>query len=363
MTPTVEDSLNARGTVEISAPSKPATRRLNGRTAPGPRFKLVKFNEVSLAMTASYLIRGIVPREGLVVIWGPPKCGKTFWCLDLMMHIAEGRIYRGHRVKKGPVVYVACEGERGLHARIVAFRKRYCLEDDDDPAFYLVTTRLDLVADHQTLVEDIKAQLPAGLNASAVVIDTLNRSIAGSESSDEDMGGYIKATDAIREAFKCAVLVIHHCGVDDRRPRGHTSLTGAVDAQIAVQRDVAGIVTATVEYLKDGPDGAEGAQITSRLEIVEIGEDEDGEQVTSCVVIEAGNMPTTSLLKLSRNQQTMLAMLNSVKSGGLTVEDWNELARAEGIGLKRKADLYDIRKALKDRDLVYEDEGRWYAKK
>jgi RecA-family ATPase len=58
----------------------------------------------------------------------------------------------------------------------------------------------------------------------AVVLDTLNRSLNGSENSDEDMGKYIKATAAIREAFNCAVLVVHHCGVNDSRPRGHTSL-------------------------------------------------------------------------------------------------------------------------------------------
>jgi hypothetical protein len=47
------------------------------------------------------------------------------------------------------------------------------------------------------------------------------------------------------------------------RPRGHTSLTGAVDVQLAVKRDNAGIITVKVEWLKDGQ---EGAEIVSRLE-------------------------------------------------------------------------------------------------
>jgi len=34
----------------------------------------------------------------------------------------------------------------------------------------------------------------------------------------------------IRNAFGCAVIVVHHCGIDATRPRGHTSLAGAVDA-------------------------------------------------------------------------------------------------------------------------------------
>jgi hypothetical protein len=243
-------------------------------------FALVRFKDVLLATSAAYLVRGIIPREGLIVIWGPPKCGKTFWALDVVMHIPLGWEYRGRRVAKGLVVYVACEGERGLAARVAAFRQKHGLEAED-PDFYLVTTRLDLVADHRQLIEDIRAQMPDGALPAAIVIDTLNRSIAGSESSDEDMGAYVKAADAIRETFACAVLIIHHCGIDDKRPRGHTSLTGAADAQIAVRRDDAGLISATVEWLKDG---AEGEQTRSRLEVVKLGQDSDGEEITSCVI-------------------------------------------------------------------------------
>jgi AAA domain len=45
-----------------------------------------------------------------------------------------------------------------------------------------------------------------------VVLDTLNRSLRGSESSDEDMTAYLNAADAIRETFNCVVVIVHHCG-------------------------------------------------------------------------------------------------------------------------------------------------------
>jgi hypothetical protein len=225
-------------------------------------------------------VRGVIPREGLIVVWGPPKCGKSFWAFDLVMHVALGWEYRGLRVKQGTVVYIACEGERGLGARAEAFRRKRLAEDGTAPGFHLLVTRLDLVADHQQLIDDIRAQLGADPPV-AIVIDTLNRSIAGSESSDEDMGAYLKAADAARGTFGCAVMIIHHCGIDDRRPRGHTSLTGAADAQIAIRRDEAGLIVATVEWLKDG---ADGEQIRSHLEVVDLGQDEDGEDITSCVI-------------------------------------------------------------------------------
>ena len=71
------------------------------------------------------------------------------------------------------------------------------------------------------------------------MIDTLNRSLTGSENDPEDMAKYIAAADRIRAAFRCSVLVVHHCGIAGSRPRGHTSLAGADDAQIAIERDEA----------------------------------------------------------------------------------------------------------------------------
>jgi hypothetical protein len=105
----------------------------------------------------------------------------------------------------------------------------------------------------------------------------LNRSIGGSESKDEDMGAYVTAAAALAARFQCAVIIIHHCGTNENRPRGHTSLTGAVEAQIGVKRDDAGRIIAAVEYMKDGP---EEGQIISKLEVVELGTDEDGEPIT-----------------------------------------------------------------------------------
>jgi hypothetical protein len=245
-----------------------------------PRFKLVRFKSVLLSTSAAYLVKGLIPRAGLIVIWGPPKCGKSFWTFDLAMHVALGIPYRGRRVQQGTVVYLALEGGYGFRARVDAYRRTH---DIKDAPFYLVTDRISLVQDHAGLIADIKRQIGKTLPA-LVVIDTLNRSLAGSESKDEDMAAYIRAADAIREAFDCAVVIVHHCGVDSTRPRGHTSLTGATDAQLAVSRDAANNIVVTVEWLKDGP---EGDIITSRLEQVDLGTDADGEALNSCVIVPA----------------------------------------------------------------------------
>jgi hypothetical protein len=241
------------------------------------RFKLIRFNNITLQTAPAYLVAGLIPRVGLMVIWGPMKCGKSFWTFDLFMHVALGWQYRGRKVRQGEIVYLALEGHAGFHCRVEAFRQEH---DVTDAPFYLITARTDLVKDHAELTAAIRAQ---SVNPVAVVIDTLNRSITGSESKDEDMSAYIKAADAVRDAFDCAVVVIHHCGLDEKRPRGHTSLGGAVDAQLAVKRDAVGNVVVEVEWMKDGD--SEGDVIISKLERVPVGTDEDDNELSSCVVV------------------------------------------------------------------------------
>jgi AAA domain len=163
---------------------------------PKRRFPLVRFKDLKLATSALYLVDDLVPREGLIVVWGPPKCGKSFWTFDVVMHVALGWEYRGRRVEQGMVVYIAAEGERGIHNRVEAFRQKRLAEDGADPPFYLLTTRLDLVNDIDQLVGDIKAQLPDDEPCAVIVLDTLNRTIHGSESKD-DMGAYRDAADRL----------------------------------------------------------------------------------------------------------------------------------------------------------------------
>jgi AAA domain len=257
------------------------------------RFHLTRFPDIAITEGVAYLVKDLIPAMGLVVVWGPPKCGKSFWMFDLSMHIALGQEYRGSRVQQGSVVYFALEGGKGFTHRVEAFRRRHKVED---APFYLITDRTDLVNDHKQLIDEIRAQLREPRPA-LVVIDTLNRSLAGSENNDKDMAAYILVADEICRVFGCTVAIIHHCGVSGDRPRGHTSLTGAADAQLAVKRDDVGIITVNVEWLKDGQ---EGAEIVSLLKQVELGPDIYGDPITSCVVV--ADDPMARILATSSGQ-------------------------------------------------------------
>jgi AAA domain len=322
---------------------------LNGKTVIiEPRFRLIPFEKLQPSPAPAYLIKGLIPRVGLTVVWGPPKCGKSFWMTDALLHAALGWPYRGRKVIQGPVVYCAFEGQDGYGKRAEAFRQHHLAESADPVPFYLVATNMSLVKDHLELIKAIEMQLGA-TKPVAVALDTLNRSLAGSESDDKDMSAYVAAGEKIRETFDCAVPIVHHCGIDGTRPRGHTSLTGAVVAQIAVKRDATSNVSTTVEFMKDGP---EGETTLSKLDPVEVGLDEDGDAISSCVVVpveDDGTRPAAASRKLStRDKLALDALANcdakpappglQLPAGQMVVEidRWRDELFARGI-LDRKA--------------------------
>jgi hypothetical protein len=174
--------------------------------------------------------------------------------------------------------------------------------------FFLLSTSLDLVAKSGQLIASIKAQLGTTLPG-VIFLDTLNRSLVGSESKDEDMARFLAAAERVAHELNCAVVIVHHCGIDASRPRGHTSLSGAVESQLKVERAATGEVIVTLQLAKDF---AEGTEIVSRLERVELGTDADGDPITSLVVLPVDGpiQRRTVNRKLSPRQKLALAALD-----------------------------------------------------
>ena len=196
--------------------------------------------------------------------------------MDMCLHIVAGLRYRGRRVHPGPVVYLAFEGVEGFYARAEAMRiaRPEFIEEYKFP-FYLIPARANLVKDHAELLEDIRSHMSPADLPTLVVLDTLNRSIGGEENSAKDMGDYVNAATTIADEFKCAVIVVHHCGYDTSHARGSTVLGANTDCEISVRLDKpTGVVTAKIEAAKDMRDDVVWA---SKLEEVELPADGDGE--------------------------------------------------------------------------------------
>src|SRR3990172_6630847 len=91
--------------------------------AKGQRFPRVWIDDATADIDADYLVKGIVERGKLCVIYGPAGDGKTFFTADLAGHIAAGIPWRGRCVRSGLVVYVAAEAGASILRRFFAWRE------------------------------------------------------------------------------------------------------------------------------------------------------------------------------------------------------------------------------------------------
>ena len=122
-----------------------------------------------------------------------------------------------------------------------------------------------------------------GAGFDLIVIDTLARVMGGGdENTAPDIADLFRNLDLIRRATGAHVMLIHHSGKDaGRGARGHSSLRAAIDTEIELTRDNFGTITADLSKQRDGPTGYRFAY---RLLQVELGRDQDGDPVTTCLV-------------------------------------------------------------------------------
>jgi hypothetical protein len=89
--------------------------------------------------------------------------------------------------------------------------------------------------------------------------------------------------DLIRQETGACILFVHHCGKDQAKgARGHSSLRAAVDTEIEVRASEDGdLKTATIVKQREMK---KGDVFGFTLETVELGKNQYGEPVTTCVV-------------------------------------------------------------------------------
>jgi len=234
------------------------------------------------------LVKRLLSQAAMSVVYGPSGCGKSFCVIDLSLHIALGWPWRDLTVQRGGVIYVAAEGGRSVQKRVVAFRDHHGVTEKDVP-FALVPTAINLLRpddDTEALIAEIKdAAGRIGMPIRLVVIDTLSRAFAGGkENAPEDMGAFVANLDRIREETGAHTLVVHHSGKQEASgARGHSLLRAATDTEIEIRRtEGTKIATASVRKQRDGE---EDQEFSFKLQRVVLGEDNDGDPITTCVVI------------------------------------------------------------------------------
>lgn len=275
----------ARALVEAA---RPADGPETAQEAPQARgFRLVPVGELLAApQPVRWLVRGLLERDTLALLFGDPAAGKSFAALDLAACVATGAAFHGRPVEAGPVVYLAGEGHAGIARRLLAWSIVRRVPLDRAPLF-VSTTALRLPEDAGTLLGAVDAAV-AALEAAPVlvVVDTVARHLSGDENDAREAGAFVGALDALRaHCTGATVLAVHHSGHGDKsRSRGSSAFRGAVDTELRAER-VERLLTLACTKAKDSEPFPPLAFELRTVELPDDWQGEDGEPATSAVLV------------------------------------------------------------------------------
>ena len=351
----VDDWLPAGGTAEkLYDLVDEAARPFIGKPYES-RFGAVTWQDIDApGQSYEYLIKGLLTKNEVSMLLGESQSGKSFIAIDIAMSVARGIEWFGRRAMKGGVIYQAGESATGVRRRrLPAYRRYYDVAREPIP-FVLLQRPLDLYnsdEDADAFIEECRywSKTFDTTPLELIVIDTFNKATPGANENDgKDMGAVLARCDRIRRETGAHVMLVHHLNSGGTKARGHTSLFANVENVITVKK---------IENASDGSnrqirewriakqkDGVDDISKKFVLRGVQIGTDEDGDPITSCVIQEPGGTPTERYpdgMGLGGNNATVLrAVYEAIKTKGVLAP--SDLGLARGASAVDRRILADV---------------------
>lgn len=242
-----------------------------------------------------WLLKGILPRQGVGIVYGAPKSGKSFVAFDLAARLACMLPWFNVRTPKERIgtLLLLGEGAGTIRTRLAAFRQATgaAMPSIAWASVANLSSAAGII-EARRIIADAKAGMAArGIRLGLIEVDTLASALGlEDENSAPEVTAALKALEALAVEFDVAVLGIHHAGKNGQ-DRGSSAFRAACDVMLSVDR---GDVTPgqpdnhrqlSVVLNRNG----EGDWSTNfRLDRVVLGIDEDGDEITSCAVRPAG---------------------------------------------------------------------------
>lgn len=203
--------------------------------APSSSLRLYDDVEVMTLPPPEYIIDGILERRSKAAIVGQSGVYKTTLLADLLVAVATGQEWFGHRVlHRCSSVYVAAESG-GFPARLAAAKRARKLSLNIPVGVYTFPGGIDLRDRRSvdTFVTFIEAQQPT---AEIVAIDTYAAATPGAaETTSEDTTMAMAAAGVIGRALAATVILVHHTNAAGTRERGHSSMKGDLDTLLMLE--------------------------------------------------------------------------------------------------------------------------------
>ena len=185
-----------------------------------------------------FVVEGLIP-QGLSVLSGSSKIGKSWLMLWLSLQVARGQPVWEFKTHKSDVLYLCIED---TYARIQ--NRLYKITDEAPSELRIATTSFQI---GNGLEQQIEQYLSEFSNTKLVIIDTFQK-VRDSKNSGGKNGMYagdyddVSALKNISDKYGIAVVAVHHVrklkDVSDpfNEVSGSTGITGAADTNFVLKR-------------------------------------------------------------------------------------------------------------------------------
>lgn len=266
------------------------------------RFVYIEHMRGAALRMLDWCIKFFVAKSTTSVATGMWGAGKTAVFSDIGLHVGHGFEWRGRKVTKGVVIYVALENSEDVERRVAAWcdLMERAGRDLSGGAFVVHRGPCRLydpsgkpTRDEKDLIEIANtAAAHYGLPVAMIVIDTLAQSIMpGNDNDAKDAGIYTAAMQRIVAATGANVTALAHPTKSGEGVRGSGALQANVDTVIEVSRDAAGrgTIKAGSKFRIGNP---AKVMFGYRLRSHTIGTDDDGDGIS---VVLSEDQPTPNI--------------------------------------------------------------------
>jgi hypothetical protein len=271
-----------------------------------------------------YVVDGLIPLDGDVIIYAPWGFLKSFVALDIAFAIATGLKALGLFAvpEAGPVIYFAAEGHRSMvKKRATAWEIAHGYEP------YGVADNIYFVDDAPTTTNDNLIEqdiieiegLLEGRKSKVFIIDTMNRALNGQDEDKAHVAAkYLNTAKTMRKRIGGTSLTIAHTGKDmERGIRGSSAWGAGFDTIILIdlhdKDETTGdhMISFIVAKQKDDEDG-QRYYLRSKMVVTPDGDSlvlEPVEQEEGCVILKKTSRMVTT-------EEDLLTAFHALVPGG-----------------------------------------------
>ena len=288
--------------------------------------------------------------QGLHILAGSPKVGKSWLALWLAVTVAKGESVWGMGVKQGTTLYLCLED-----STLRIQNRLFEITEDAPPTLHFAVMSQQL---HNGLVEQIEQFLKEHPQTRLIVIDTLQRIRTAGNDANPYASDYrdIGVLKALADKHRIAILLVHHLRkMNDDDPMnmisGTTGLSGATDSNFVLRKSQRRENTATLYCT--------GRDIPYRELALEFdGEDHVWKLLSDdCEQTEQPNERILFLLsellrrqpEISAPAKALLEKIDPAGTEGLTPNSFSHRIRKSVDALRRNGITVSFRKSNGDR--------------